>query len=332
MPDKKIEYKYNPRLPFAGDQRQGNATINGRFYNDSIAVKQPFGVIFRWMFSRNPQHAEKKREDWSLRMVPLKVLPESGDSIVWFGHSTFLIRIGDKRIITDPVFGNIPFYKRNAALPCDITLLKDIDYVLLSHDHRDHLSIGSIRKLYSPNPGITALTPLGMDRLFDRDSMRRMNLQEAAWYQRYDISDGMRITFLPARHWGRRSLWDYNKTLCGSFLIESGGKSIYFAGDTAYGSHFKEIASTMGNPDVCLMPIGAYRPEYVMRPHHMNPQEAIEAFGDLGGKILIPMHYGTFDLSDEPLGEPIHLLRNTAGEKGVRDRIKELAVGEVFDI
>jgi len=175
------------------------------------------------------------------------------------------------------------------------------------------------------------LIPLNGSRLFSGKKLRKINRQEASWYQEYNISEDIRIIFLPAKHWGRRGLNDFNKTLWGSFLIIANGMKIFFAGDTAYCEDlFKEIRQLFGDIDICLLPIGAYSPAFLMQREHTNPEEAVQAFSDLGGKLFIPMHYGTYDLSNEPLGEPIVRLRQRAIEKGVENQIKELSVGEKF--
>ena len=136
------------------------------------------------------------------------------------------------------------------------------------------------------------------------------------------------IVFLPAHHWNRRWMNDTNRELWGSFLIRTGDKTIYFAGDTAYANHFKEIRKLAGTIDYVFMPIAAYRPDWMMRRAHVSPQEAVNAFNDLGAKYFVPMHYGTFDLSDEPIGEPIRLLKQMAESGQLEGNLIVPAVGE----
>ena len=131
---------------------------------------------------------------------------------------------------------------------------------------------------------------------------------------------------MPAKHWNKRGLTDFNKTLWGSFIIKSNNKTIYFAGDTAVGNHFKEIAEFFPKIDVALMPIGAYKPEFIMKDAHISPWEALEAFNHLQAKLFIPMHYGTYDLSDEPFGEPYRVMQKEKDNYNIR----VLDVGEEF--
>jgi L-ascorbate metabolism protein UlaG (beta-lactamase superfamily) len=241
------------------------------------------------------------------------------------GHSSFLIHINGVRLISDPCFFNLLSKKRKVALPCSINDLKPIHYLLISHDHRDHFDTKSVEILVENNPEMEALISLGGSRLFKQ--FKNIKKQEAGWYQEYHLTDELRVVFLPAKHWGRRGSNDFNKTLWGSFLIITHNIKIFFAGDTAYNEKmFKEIRELFGNIDICMLPIGAYSPAFIMKPAHLNPEEAVQAFLDLGGKWFIPMHYGTYDLSDEPMGEPLARLQKC----GINDHLKVLAVGENF--
>jgi L-ascorbate metabolism protein UlaG (beta-lactamase superfamily) len=154
--------------------------------------------------------------------------------------------------------------------------------------------------------------------------------QEAGWYQLFHLSEDVEVIFLPAKHWNRRGLTDYNITLWGSFLLRWNDKKIYFAGDSAYDIHFQEIRELLGDMDICIMPVGAYKPPFMMKEAHMNPAEAIQAFHDLGGKVFIPMHYGTYDLSDEPLGEPLSILENMEKSGKIDGKLKAMTIGEIY--
>jgi L-ascorbate metabolism protein UlaG (beta-lactamase superfamily) len=330
--NKMVEYKSNPELGFVKSDWKGNILINGRFQNDTIEEKAPFWEPLKWKLSRNPQRKEKKNETYRLPVCHFDTL-SNDDGIVWLGHSSFVIQINGGRIITDPVFGNITMTKREADFPCNPDSLVNIDYVLISHDHRDHFDKKSIETIVRNNPKAEALIPLNASRLFDSDKLKSITKQEAGWYQEYKTNKDVRIIFLPARHWGRRSLADFNKTLWGSFLIISNGKKIFFAGDSAYDTElFKEIHRIFGDIDICLLPIGSYSPQWFMSKTHMNPEDALKVFGDLGGKIFIPMHYGTFDMSDEPLSEPIKRLCECFSNDGDTAQIKELVIGKKLSI
>jgi len=326
----KIEKKLNPDLIIVKDGWEGNILINGKYCNDTVSKQISLSNILKWNFSRNPQQEEKRNDTFQLQMQQFNPSQMQNNSIVWLGHSSFLININGIRLITDPCFFNLPSRKRKVSLPCPADSLR-IQYLLISHDHRDHFDRKSIELLAENNPDMEALIPLGGSRLFCGKKLNRIKRQEAGWNQEYHLQDNIRIIFLPAKHWGRRGLHDYNRTLWGSFLLIANNTKIFFAGDTAYDEQlFKEIRDLFGDIDFCLLPIGAYSPPFIMKSAHINPEEAIQVFMDLGGKCLIPMHYGTYDLSDEPTGEPVAKLNKYGIDMGINDRIKTLIVGEEY--
>jgi L-ascorbate metabolism protein UlaG (beta-lactamase superfamily) len=300
-----IERRINPGLPVIKEGWLGNYYINGRFHNDSVEVRPPVWDVVKWKLSSNPQKHEKLTDTFSLKQEDTIDLNIDNDGIVWLGHSTFYIRINGVSLITDPVFYNLPSNKRRVDQILPDSSFYPIDYILCSHDHRDHFDLKSIQNIAALNPHTEVLLPLGAERFFTNKKMRKINRQEAGWYQEYAVNEKLQIVFLPSKHWGRRGVFDFNRTLWGSFIIISDSFKIYFCGDSGYGNHFKEIHSLFGNIDICILPIGAYAPEWLMSQSHMNPEEAVQAFIDLGGTHLIPSHYGTYDLSDEPLGEPL---------------------------
>lgn len=323
-----IERRDNPNLKTIKKDWVGNMTINGRFYNDSTVVRSPLWRILKWKLGSNPQKAEKRHDAFKLEVEPISDFSSQEDRIVWLGHSSFFISINGVKLITDPCLFDLPTTKRAAPLPCDTNKLTNIDYLLLSHDHRDHLDKKTITKIAANNSSLKILAPLGAKK-----RIKNIAIQEAGWFQRFEVGNDIQIIFLPARHWGRRGLNDYNKVLWGSFLIIDRGVKIFFAGDSAYDKRmFQDIHALFGDIDICLLPIGAYAPQWLMASEHMNPEEAFEAFNDLGGKLFIPMHYGTYDLADEPMGEPIARLRELASLSHQADKIMELPIGKVHYI
>ncbi|MCF6342707.1 MAG: MBL fold metallo-hydrolase [Bacteroidales bacterium] len=241
--------------------------------------------------------------------------------IVWLGHAGFFIRLGGIVFITDPVFYNMSFIKRHVGIPCNVEKMRGVDYLLLSHGHRDHFDKKTLKILFALNPDIEALVSMNNSSFFENNGIK---FQQAGWYQKYETKNGLEVFFMPAKHWNRRGLFDFNKTLWGSFIVRHKGVTIYFAGDTSMGDHFEEIARMFPAIDFCLLPVGAYKPVRIMQEAHLSPQEAYKAFKILGGKTFIPMHFGTYDLGDEPLGEPQRILEAYADS-----RIKILKVGEV---
>jgi L-ascorbate metabolism protein UlaG (beta-lactamase superfamily) len=233
----------------------------------------------------------------------------SQDSLIWLGHASYLIRLAGVTILIDPVWLENWALKRFSELPFDPNQLRDVDYILLSHDHRDHCDEATLTLLGQLVPTAKILTGLNMSTLL-QPWLPKNTIQEAGWYQSYDLSQSIRITFVPTRHWAKRGLFDTNQRLWGGFYLESQDKSIYFMGDSGDGPHFKQIAETLGSPDLALMGVGAFKPEWFMHPSHTSPSDAAKAFREMGAKKFVPMHFGTFDLADERLLEPLDWLQD----------------------
>lgn len=320
-------YVFNSSLPFILEGEKGNLKIDGIFVNGITPEKPPVMDVLKWKLSSNPQAKEKRDETYQIGYTFNSTLLETQQNgIVWLGHASFLIKINGVTILTDPCFYNLPFIKRQVDIPCAVESLVNIDYLLLSHGHRDHYDRKSVKKIIAQNPTIEVLIPLELSKLLKKDAPKA-SYQEAAWFQQYKTNDEVNIYFLPAKHWNRRGLLDFNNQLWGSFWIESGGRSIYFAGDSGYSRHFQKIQETLGNADICLMPVGAYKPAFIMKDSHLSPQEAIQAFHDLQGQVFIPMHFATYDLADEPMGEPEKILHNAVEQNQINGQLKILDVG-----
>lgn len=311
---KDIKYVKNDNLPLIKSGFRGNVLINGRFSPYEEYHGTGFFKMMKWVLSKNPQKSDLIREKSITPVERIKSFEKN--SIYWLGHSSFYINAGCVSFITDPVFFDLVTNKRDTPPPVEPADIKNIDYLLISHDHYDHLSLRSVSSLIKNNESMEALLPLNTGSLFDNCLLKSVPRQEAGWFQEYDVKNGVKVIFLPAAHWCRRGLFDMNKRLWGGFLIDTGAVKIYFAGDTAYNENmFRDIRGTIGAPDICLMPIGSYSPWYIMRDHHMNPEEAAAAFRILGGEIFIPMHYGTYTLSSEPAGEPPKRLKKVLDGK-----------------
>ena len=322
-------FHYNPDLPFVRPDFPGNYFQNGQFHHAQYASSEAsLGRVLRWQLSANPQKSEKQIDPFRVKCIRgNSFLNSAEDMLVWLGHASFFIRMQGITIITDPCWTDLPMIKRQVGLPCAVNDFTDIDYLLLSHGHRDHYDTNCVNQLIVQNPGMEVLLPLKLSELLgsQRESVPH---QEAAWWQQFHVKPGLEIIFLPAKHWNRRWLHDFNQQLWGSFLIRSDSCSIYFAGDSAYAGHFAEIRQLLGPPDISLLPVGAYKPPFMMQEAHMNPAEALQAFHDLESKTLIPTHYGTYDLSDEPLGEPVRTLKAIQRQANIRGKLRFLDVGE----
>lgn len=318
----------NDRLETIKPGYRGNKTINGRFANGEELYNPDFRKVLRWQLSRNPQREQKKHDDYTpLVQEGSDFIHDQRDMLVWLGHASFFIRLNGITFLTDPVLYDIPLVKRKVGLPCAPEELKNIDFLLLSHAHRDHLDKKSIQTIFENNPQVKALAPLRAGDIL-RSVNPNLPYQEAGWYQKFDLVPGsVEVYFLPASHWHRRGLLDMNKVLWGSFLLKTPDLTVYFAGDTGLDGHFEEIEELLGPMDVCLMPVGAYKPSFLMRRSHLNPNEAVKAYNQLRGGLFIPMHYGTYDLSDEPASEPVRLLEQLAAS-GVLQGLRIPAIGE----
>lgn len=308
---------------------QQGASINGdgQFYHPDFPFELHWTDILKWKTSPNPYAEQKKQDTWRPTVVKdQSFLKQAHDVKVWLGHASFFFRLNGLNIIVDPVFGNLsPLMPRHSELPVAPDNLRNLDLLLVTHDHRDHCDQDSIRLLLRNNPRATVVTGLGMAKVL-RPWSQGQKIVEMDWHQQADFQQlGLRITYLPTRHWGRRWLTDMNVRLWGAFMLETPDTTIYFGGDSGYGPHFEQTAALFPNIDYAFLGIGAFAPVWFMKSNHMSPADAWQAFHDLGARKLVPMHYGTFDLSDEPLGEPERLLREIAATSG---KVDFLTIGE----
>lgn len=313
---KKTTYMQNPRLKTIHPDVEWKGTpVNekGQFANLYLEFESSFADLWKWQTSKNPQREEKKADTRTLTIKQGAEIPKNGDDfLIWLGHASYLIQLNGKVLLTDPVLFDNFFLKRQSDLPFPVESLPSIDYLLLSHNHRDHCDKKTIQFLSDKNPDMKILTGLKVGEVID-DWTRGQEIQEAGWYQEFQ-TEGITITYVPARHWSRRWLWDLNENLWGGFYLSTSEQTVYFMGDSGFGPHFKDISTIMGKPDYCLMGVGAYKPEWFMAQAHISPTDAITAFNILGGTYFIPMHYGTFDLSDEPRMEPWDVLKANEGQ------------------
>jgi L-ascorbate metabolism protein UlaG (beta-lactamase superfamily) len=242
------------------------------------------------------------------------------------------MRLSGVQIITDPVFYNLSgVVRRHSEMPCDASDFKGIDYVLLSHGHRDHCDRKSLKALYANNK-FELLTGLNIGKMVS-GWLPGLKYQEAGWYQTYHgLKGDLQITYLPTQHWSNRYPWDLNETLWGSMMINTAGKHIFFGGDSGYSSYPAHIAELFPSIDIAMIGVGAYTPDYMMQDVHTNPHEAVQVIHDLGAKLFIPMHYGTFDLADEPMGEPVRTLNQLDREDQINADLRILDIGAVLTL
>jgi len=241
------------------------------------------------------------------------------DYVAWIGHATFLLKLGEITIITDPVFsknaGPLFFGPKRFTEPAlKLNEIPRTDIFLLTHNHYDHQDMKTIMRF--PYKQSKVLVPLGLKKYFKINRFKDVN--EMDWYDQIIINEDLKISLLPAVHWSKRSLTDTNKTLWGNFLIEHKNKKILFACDTGYGEIYKDLGEKYGPIDLTMINIGAYnfKPMFDKTIYHTTPEEALNVAQDLNSKKVLGMHWGTFVLSLEPIMEPPIRFKDSAEKYG----------------
>jgi L-ascorbate metabolism protein UlaG (beta-lactamase superfamily) len=248
--------------------------------------------------------------------------------VTFIGHSSFLIQIGGLNLLVDPVFASWLIVLHRLRRPgVAIKHLPPIDAVLLSHAHMDHLNLPSLRRIIRRTRRLTGKAPAVVVPWNVTDLVADLGFSSVtslAWWQSMQLGD-VEITLTPAKHWGARKMTDVHRGF-GGYVIRSGARSLYHSGDTGYFEGFHDIRERLA-PRIALLPIGAYSPDS-FRSVHTSPEDALQIFTDLRADTMIPMHYGTFCLSAEPMDEPLPRLLSAAEKAGVVSRMLPLAEGE----
>jgi N-acyl-phosphatidylethanolamine-hydrolysing phospholipase D len=277
---------------------------------------------------------------FSPRTIDLPVVPNDGAAlranrtepmVTWVGHATLLIQLDGVNILTDPHWSPraspVSFGGPRRVTPPGLRFedLPPIHLVLISHDHYDHLDVATVKRLAADHRP-RFLVPLGLKSWFADLDIR--DVEELDWWQQR-TEQGLTLTCLPAQHFSGRTLGDRNRRLWSGWAIAGKQRRLFFAGDTAYARMFTEIGRRLGPFDVAAIPIGAYLPPIIMRASHTTPEEALQVFEDVRGTAFVPIHWGTFDLADEPLDEPPQRLAADAKRRGLgADRVWMLKHGE----
>ncbi len=253
--------------------------------------------------------------------------------ITFIGHSSFFVQMGGVNLLLDPIFARWLFILKRLRRPgLRVHDLPPIDLVLVSHAHFDHLHRPSLRAIVQNNHRQGAAAPAIVVPRHVNDLVSDLGfrcLSEMDWWDEYE-QQGLSVVHVPARHWGARVMRDMHRGY-GGYVIRAGGTSIYHSGDTAYFAGFREIGQRL-KPELAMLPIGAYNPP-VFRNVHTSPADAVRAFLDLGAQWLVPMHYGSFRLSHEPVDEPLKFLASEASKHGISDRVMVLEEGvtQIFE-
>ncbi len=304
-----------------------------RFHNPGKPRNQGLLALLKWQWTRQPlpwpAYSDLPATDKPPRRVDGNQL-----RISFVGHVTVLIQTGGLNILTDPVWSDraSPFSwtgpKRVHPPGIRFEDLPPIDLVLISHNHYDHLDLATMERLWRRDrPRI--VTPLGNDAIL-RDRIPDIEVMARDWGQQTAIGPELTVHLEPMHHWSARSPFDRNRALWAAFVIASPGGRLYFVGDSGYGNgdDFREAQRTHGPFRLAILPIGSYDPRWFMAYAHMNPEEAVRAYHDLGGPPVLPTHYGVFQLADTGYGTPLVDLRAAMAAAGVKDgRIRPLRPG-----
>ncbi|MEP6474166.1 MAG: MBL fold metallo-hydrolase [Gemmatimonadota bacterium] len=317
---------------------------NGRFVNPWPGGQiKGFADLLRWVLVerlRNPPPPDP--DPASLPRTRPNLGKAQGDgqlAATWLGHSTVLLEIAGKTILTDPVWSDraSPFTslgpKRWVPPQLPLASLPKLDLILLSHNHYDHCDRPTIEWLAAHQPEAPWVCPLKLSPLLKQFGVRQV--QELDWWDEATVG-GIKVTATPAQHFSSRNFWDRTKTLWCGYTIEFGNRRTYFAGDTAYHPEFGLLGERLGPFDLILMPIGAYEPRWFMMAVHCNPEDALAAVKDVTASHpglpmpgVVPIHWGTYKLTDEPMDEPPRRFTELWRKAGFApDRLWLLAQGE----
>ena len=254
-------------------------------------------------------------------VLPTRVAPGEV-ALTFIGHSTFLLQFDGLTILTDPIFASRagPFGllgpKRVRPPALRLEELPAIDVVLVTHNHYDHLDLATLRWLARERRP-KFVTSLGNKAWLESRSVAPA--LELDWWQDAEITPALRVTATPAQHFAARAPWDRCRTLWNGFMLHTRAGDVFFCGDSGWGPHFAAIRQKLGAPRLALLPIGAYEPRWFMIPVHMSPDEAVRAHLALGAARSLGMHFGTFQLTDEAIDEPLRALAAARNKRGVAE-------------
>jgi N-acyl-phosphatidylethanolamine-hydrolysing phospholipase D len=278
---------------------------DGKYFNPWMNTGDRGGLLrfLSWRFAGRETFAAEE-EEYLPAVTPRTAAEIAGrdNYAMWLGHASVLVRLNGVTLIVDPVLGDIPFVatrRTPAALSsAEAGALAGPLYVLLTHNHYDHLDEESIRSFPA---GTKFIVPVGLASTL-RD-MGAKDVVEMDWWQERN-ADGVTVAFVPSQHWSKRTPFDTNTSLWGSYVLQAKGKTVFVGGDSGYFLGYREIAKTYPAPDLAFMSAGAYRPRWFMHFAHQDEREAAQAADDLRAKRWVPVHWGAFRLGDEPAGHP----------------------------
>jgi len=324
-PDKTPKGSRDPALLFAPHGEPGS------WFNPWNPRPRRYTDLFRWLTSRSSYTGEW-RDPLEVSLVKNDgasfAVPENSASVTWVGHSTFVVHDGPDVFLTDPQFNTRALLpKRHHPPGVPIDSIPASAFAVISHNHYDHLDAYTVEALPA---SVTWFVPMGLGEWFRERG--RNAVVEFDWWQTHQHGR-WQVTCVPSQHWSQRLDQWPNSSLWCAWVITSDEYRYFFAGDTGYFHGFAEIGERFKQIDVALLPIGAYLPRWIMHYSHMNPAEAYQAFLDLDARWMIPCHWGTFDLTDEPIDEPPRELRRAVtAAQGSFEPIKVMAIGERWEV
>lgn len=305
-------------LPAWYDASKPHHRPDGFVNTDGSRPSKGLAQLLRWRWEAYrsavpapPTQVYKGYEAFPVLRPDIARLADPGPAplLTWIGHATNLLQIDGVNVLTDPHFGEraSPFSftgpTRKVPLPVALAELPRIDVVVISHNHYDHLDVGTIEALAGQAGGPPLfLVPLGVELWFEDLDIE--NVRAMDWWESIALRS-LSIHFVPVHHWSARGLGDRNETLWGGWVLKSPDTSVFFAGDSGYSRDFAEIGARFGGFDLALIPIGAYEPRWFMKEQHVNPEEAVQVHWDLKARRSVGIHWGSFELTDEALDQPI---------------------------
>jgi L-ascorbate metabolism protein UlaG (beta-lactamase superfamily) len=304
-----------PGMP-AHHRERGFANTNPAYVRPDFWTRWTFFASRVWASTVAPRTARFAVAAAGERALPFE---DDGPAVTWVGHSTLLVQLDGVTFLTDPQWSEraspVGFAGPRRITPPGVPFeaLPPIHFVVISHDHYDHLDLPTVKRLAAAHRP-RFLVPLGMKAWFAENGIGEV--EELDWWEQRDVR-GLRVTAVPVQHWSQRSPWDLNRRLWCGWAVAGRDRRFFFAGDTAHYDVFREIGARLGPFDLAAVAIGAYLPARIMKVSHTTPEEALRIFADVGGRRFVAIHWGTFDLAGEPLDEPPRRLLAAAQRQGL---------------
>ncbi len=304
-----------------------------------IALVEPSLVKYFFMRLREDGPAPIDPEEAASLVVDADLALIASDALqpraTWIGHATTLVQYRGINYLTDPHLTQFPFSNgfyvdpRYTRPGLSFEQLPPIDFVVISHNHYDSLDRDSVAMF---GDSVLWYVPLGLKAWFLARGISTDRVVELDWWQSHRFNARVEVTMTPAQHWSKRNLWDTNESLWGGWVVQVDDFRSYFVGDTGYNnSYFKEIGARLGPFRLAMIPIGAYQPRYFMSGHHVDPAQAVDIHLEVKARQSLPIHWGTFQLTTEPILEPAQLLISEMNKRGLPpDRFRPIKIGETL--